>query len=346
MRYCDPASSKAHIRHGCKTGLAAVLAYGTAQLLGFTFGHWAAITAVIVMQTSIADSLQMGWYRLTGTAMGAIIGISVILLFPANTFSYLIALFLSVGFCAYMTRYSGRYRMAAITVCIVTLASYGQPEAVLFGLFRVLEIAVGVICAIAVSLILWPQRLGEVLRERLRGQFAEAGRLYQTMMEAFIDSQKKLAVDMLDSFSAGVAEDSELYRKVTRHERLLYHEDTRTLGLKVEVLGRCTAHLRAMLDALNSTDGQVYEVLMQKELRELAKATVDGMRAVGAGQAPSAPCLEAALELCAMRLTELRSEGVTQHLYLQNMLQFFAFYHGIQYMAWDLLRYAQSVDTA
>lgn len=59
------------------------------------------------------------------------------------------AVFITTGFCAYMTRYDVRYRMAAITVCIVVLASIGEPNRVVFSLYRVLEIGIGVFCAFA-----------------------------------------------------------------------------------------------------------------------------------------------------------------------------------------------------
>lgn len=344
MAYHDPTSTTAHVRHGLKTGIAAVLAYLVTEYCGFKFGYWASISAVIVMQMNVADSLQMGWYRFSGTAVGAIIGVLAILAFPATAPMHVLSLFVSVAFCAYMTRYNARYRMAAITVCIVVLASYGQPQPVLFGLYRVLEIVVGVVSAFLVSVLLWPQRVGEVLRERLRSQFAESARLYEVMLEAFIDSQKVLDPAMLDSFNAGVAEDKTLYHKVASHERLLYHDDIRVLALKVETLRKCATHLRSMLHALNNTEGEGFDVIMKDELRELAEATKEGLRAIGQGEKPSVAHLESALDVCEKRLSQLREEGATLRFYLQKLLQFFAFYHSLQFMAHDLLHYARRVE--
>ncbi|MFV0420877.1 FUSC family protein [Oleidesulfovibrio sp.] len=344
MAYHDPTSTTAHVRHGIKTGIAAVLAYLVTQYWGFKFGYWASISAVIVMQMNVADSLQMGWYRFSGTAVGAVIGVFAILAFPDTTPMHMLSLFTSVSFCAYMTRYNARYRMAAITVCIVVLASYGQPEPVQFGIYRVLEIVVGVCSAFLVSILLWPQRVGEVLRERMRSQFAEAARLYEVMLEAFIDSQKVLDPAMLDNFNAGVAEDKTLYHKVASHERLLYHDDVHVLSLKVDTLRKCASHLRAMLHALNNTEGEGYDVIMKHELRELAEATKDGLQAIGQGRKPSISHLESSLAVCENRLSTLRDEGATKRFYLQKLLQFFAFYHSLQFMAHDLLHYAKQMD--
>ncbi|WP_449242040.1 FUSC family protein, partial [Desulfovibrio sp.] len=222
-------STQAHIHHGVKTGLAAVLAYVAADWLRLPFGYWAAISAVIVMQVSVADSIRMCWYRFSGTAVGAAIAAVAILAFPANRPMTILALFLSVAFCAYMTRYNARYRMAAITTVIVFLASLGQPERLVFGMERVLEIALGVSCAFVVSVALWPQRAGDVLRERLRRQFTALADLYGDVLDAFLNRQSMLSLDPLERLERDVAADRGLLKSVRHHERLLYRDDTAAL---------------------------------------------------------------------------------------------------------------------
>ena len=147
MAFIDPDSHPAMLRHGLKTGTAAVLAFGLASLFNLKYGYWAALSAVIVMQVYVADSVQMCLYRFSGTAVGALIGMAAISVFPATQAMTVLALFLSVAFCAYMTRYNARYRMAAITVCIVILASLDQEDRLVFGLLRVAEIGIGVAAA-------------------------------------------------------------------------------------------------------------------------------------------------------------------------------------------------------
>jgi len=76
MAFIDPDSHPAMLRHGLKTGIAAVLAYGLACLFHLKYGYWAALSAVIVMQVYVADSVQMCLYRFSGTAVGAVIGMA------------------------------------------------------------------------------------------------------------------------------------------------------------------------------------------------------------------------------------------------------------------------------
>lgn len=341
MSIIDPQSKTAHLRHGLKTGLAAVLAYTAAELMSLKFGYWAALSAVIVMQVNVADSIRMCWYRFTGTAVGAAIGITSIMVFPDTPYMTMLALFLSVAFCSYMTKYNERYRMAAITTSIVLLASLGEPGRVEFGLFRVVEISIGVVSAFLTSVLIWPLRAGEALKKSLCSQFEECARLYETIMESFLELQSELDPDMLESFDHNVARSRELYKKVLRHESLIYYEDTELLGMKVRTLEKCVTHLRAMLHALNNVQGEGCDIIMKDELRKLSRDTTDAMKAISSASLPDEQSLSHSLRTSQIKLKELRDEGATKRFYLQKMIQFFAFYHSAQFMCKDLLFYTR-----
>jgi len=340
MAFIDPDSHQAMIRHGLKTGIAAVLAYGAARLFDLEFGYWAALSAVIVMQFYVADSVQMCLYRFTGTAVGALIGMAAISVFPATQAMTVLALFLSVAFCAYMTRYNARYRMAAITVCIVILASLDQEDRLVFGLLRVAEIGIGVAAAFAVSVALWPVRAGSALKARLMERFTECARSYETIVESFLALQTGLDPHLLAGLNADILKDRDLFRKVLHHERRMYREDTDLLDLRIRTLETCCAHLETMLRALNSEQDRGYEILMAPELRQLSAVTVNGMRAIAAGGVPDPSALSQALENAETRLRELRNEGATKRFHLQKLVQFFAFYHSAHAMGHDILLYS------
>ncbi len=133
--------------HGLKTALAAVLAYATTMLLNLEFGHWAVISTVIVMQIYVADSIEMCLYRLSGTTVGAILGVLVLFVTPPNSIFIGVALFMTIGICSFLTRYKTRYRMAAITVVIIVMTGIDVENIFIFGLFRVFEIAIGILCS-------------------------------------------------------------------------------------------------------------------------------------------------------------------------------------------------------
>jgi hypothetical protein len=67
-------SIKRRLVYPLRTAVAAVLAVLAAHLVGLREVHWAAISAVIVVQSDFGASLLISWHRLVGTALGAGVG--------------------------------------------------------------------------------------------------------------------------------------------------------------------------------------------------------------------------------------------------------------------------------
>lgn len=330
--------TRAHLRHGIKTGTAALLAHGLTQALGLPMGFWAVLSAVIVMQVHLADSIRLCLERFQGTALGAVIGLAALALLMGTAAPLWLGLFLSVAFCAYMTRYDERYRMAAITVVVVLLGAQGEEHPMLFGLYRVLEIGVGVLCAFAVSVLLWPRRAGTALKEHLERQFLQCAERFAALAEAFLSKQQPLPDDFLTSLDEAVGQNRQLLHKAMQHERLLYDKNLPHLTAQVELLERCLEHMHAMLGAVNTALGEGFALIMEQELRELAVACARLLRELGAGQLPEEAPLRQALEQVEQRLQELRESGVTKRFHLRKMLQVMAFINSLEAFTEDLLR--------
>ncbi len=321
-------TTQAHLRHGFKTGLAAVLAWAITWLAGLPYGFWAVVTAVVVMQINVADSIRLCTYRLTGTALGAVIGIAAILAFPETQAFTIIGLFLSVGFCAYMTRYNQRFHMAAITVTIVFLSGVGEEGRVAFALYRVLEIIIGIACAFGVSILLWPVRAGETLSRRLAGQLERSAEASTAIMEAFLAGQRRLDKRFLDELGRDVAGNREIYLKVLKHERIFYNFGLEELSARVELASRILQNLRGMLNILNDVNEmnqEGEEIIMAPELRDLARATADAMRYTARGEFVDRELLGRTLRQVEERFKELRGQGVTRRFSLPKLLQVFSF---------------------
>ncbi|WP_161788427.1 FUSC family protein [Desulfonatronum thiodismutans] len=331
--------SPEHLRHGLKTGLAAVLAYAVVHAFRLEYGFWGVLSAVIVMQVNVADSLRMCWYRLTGTVMGAAIGILTLLALPGPGWPMALGLFLSVGFCAYMTRYNPRFMMAAITVVIIVVAGSEEEHRILFGLHRILEIGIGVGSAFLVTVLIWPRRAGSTLREQLRTQFAEAARCHEILVEAFLSKQTTVDPSLLANLCAASRQARELLTKALRHERLVSSEDLDTLSRRVTALENCVEQMRTMLRVLNDVDeGEGYDIIMAAQVRNLAQAAGDVMVAIGEGRKVVLNDLKKAVESFEARLEELRAAGVTKRFNLHKLLQVFSFLHAMESMAKGLLK--------
>jgi Fusaric acid resistance protein family len=67
-------SLKQRLVYPLRTTIAAVLALLVAHVVGLREVYWAAVSAIIVVQSDFGSSLLISWQRLAGTAIGAAIG--------------------------------------------------------------------------------------------------------------------------------------------------------------------------------------------------------------------------------------------------------------------------------
>lgn len=324
--------SSGHIRHGIKVGLASVLAYYVTGLMNLPYGFWAVITTVIVMQMHVADSIHMCLYRFTGTAIGAIIGIIAIMIFPPTPIYTLIGIFLTTGLCAYLTRYNARFRMAAITVAIVFLTSFGAEDRVLYTLMRVVEIGIGVLCAFAVSMVVWPHRVSATLRDRLAAQYEELADHYMLLMGNFVERQKKADPDIFFDLNGEAQKNREMFHKVYVMERRFFRDDVKLLSLQVTVLNSVLERLQSLPMLLNEVEGDGFDIIMAPELMELTRATTEALRAIGSGSAHDTHRLAAAVSRIEERFTELRRQRVTERFKVRRFFQVLSFINASQHL--------------
>lgn len=321
-----------HTRHGIKVGLASLLAYYVSGQLQLPYAFWAVITTVIVMQMHVADSIHMCLYRFTGTAIGAVIGICAILIFPPTPMYTLLGIFVATGVCAYLTRYNERFRMAAITVAIVYLTSLGADDRIQYTLLRVAEIGIGVLCAFVVSVAIWPRRTGSALRERLQGQYDELATHYTQLMGNFLSRQQKADPDLFFDLVSEAQKNREMFHKVFAMERRFFKDDVRLLSLQVSVFNSALERLQAMPILLNEVEGVGFDIILAPELNELTQATTEALRGIGQGIPQDSRRLANAVVAIETRFAELRDQGVTGRFEARRLFQVLSFINAAQHL--------------
>lgn len=146
-----PAQSR---RQALRLLSACALAFGAAGLLGIPEGYWSLITAIVVMQPDLSHTFTAGRDRIIATAVGAIVGIILIALRQQGLSTLpLFAAGLLPLVC--LTAALPSMRMAGVTLVVVFLIpSEGDPYS--RPLYRVLEILIGALACIAVSMLIFP----------------------------------------------------------------------------------------------------------------------------------------------------------------------------------------------
>lgn len=145
---------RADVVHAVRTTIAAVISLEIASLLKLPEAYWAAITTLIVMQSTLGAALTISEHRFAGTALGAGLGALVATYFAPSVVWFAAGVFLLGIICSALGLDKAAYRFAGITLAIVMLVNRVKPAWVI-AVHRFVEVSVG----IAVGLILtalWP----------------------------------------------------------------------------------------------------------------------------------------------------------------------------------------------
>src|SRR5208283_4533709 len=140
--------------------LSSLVAFVVASALELPQGYWAVLTALIVTQTSVGQSLKAALDRFAGSVCGAVYGGSVDLLVQhGHTWSMSLALIIAVWPLGVLAAIESTFRVAPITAIIVLLSTTSLTLGpVSYAVDRVLEIALGCGVGMIVSILIAPAR--------------------------------------------------------------------------------------------------------------------------------------------------------------------------------------------
>lgn len=142
------------VSHVARTATIAVVSFLIAKLFRLPEAYWAAITALIVLQSPITAASTSAQY-FAGTAIGATVGGWAGTYLPGNMVAFGMCVLLIGLFLASLRIERSAYRYAVITLAIVMLIPARNGWSV--ALHRFLEVSVGIAVGLAISAV-WPER--------------------------------------------------------------------------------------------------------------------------------------------------------------------------------------------
>lgn len=148
--------NRRNLEHAARTAMAATLSLVVARLFRLPEAYWAAITTLIVTQSTLGAALTISSQRFIGTAVGAILGGLLASYFPPNVLIFAVGVFVAGVICTALGLERNAYRYAGITVAIVMLVVRNEPAWVIAA-HRFAEISIGIVVGLIVTAI-WPER--------------------------------------------------------------------------------------------------------------------------------------------------------------------------------------------
>lgn len=180
-----------------KTALAATLCWWLALRFGLHDGYWGAISSIIVLQSNFGSTITASRDRILGTLIGAMLGFGFSLV-GALPWNYILAVFAAMVICG-LLGFRSSSRLAGVTITIVMLVQSSSHKVI--ALDRVLQVMLGILVALAVSTLVFPDRARVALREGLAQEFLVLGAFFEAILKGFrgapVDNLDRLHEDAL-----------------------------------------------------------------------------------------------------------------------------------------------------
>jgi uncharacterized membrane protein YgaE (UPF0421/DUF939 family) len=141
--------------HSVRTAVAAVVSVLAARLFRLPEAYWAAITTLVIAQSSLGAALKVSGQRFVGTALGAVVGGIVATYFGPRVLVFGICVFLLGLICAVVRSDRSAYRFGGVTLAIVMLVPKTAP-AWLIAFHRFAEVSIGIGVALLMA-VAWPE---------------------------------------------------------------------------------------------------------------------------------------------------------------------------------------------
>ena len=189
--------------HAAKTASAAALCWWLALRFGLHDGYWGAISAIIVLQSNFGATISASRDRILGTLIGALLGF-FLSFFWTHPWNYILAVLLAVIICG-LFNLRNSSRLAGVTITIVMLVQNSGPRWKL-AFDRVSEVLLGIVVAILISTLVFPDRARLRLRDGLAQEFLVLSAFFEGLIRGFraapvgnLESLRRDATSILQS---------------------------------------------------------------------------------------------------------------------------------------------------
>ncbi len=301
-------------------------------------GYWAAISAVIVMQSNIGAAIGAAWSRLAGTAIGAFAGALFVVAWGNNAPSFGIAVTLAVLACAFLGLLDS-YRLAGATVAIVMLSgSHDIPW--LVAINRFFEVSLGVIIALLVTVFIWPARARKNLHNGIANAVSNMNSLYRAIIGRY-RGEANVPVAELRASVARILQNNENLQKQTMYEPRLGPERKELLMLLTDHVHRILHALDALGSTAHIKAGSTLNVKFEPELGDLIGRIDEALTRLGneiSAWSFTMPGDELDLAIVSLeeKTAEVRKSRLMTGHEMEEILHYYSLFHALRHLAREM----------
>lgn len=315
-------SRRRQLVHASRITAAGLSAYALVHLFGLSEGLWVMVTAIAVTQSSVGGSLKMALDQALGSLFGAIYATAVVLLVaPEGHLEAVAALILAIAPLAFLSALNPGYRAAPITGVIMLLAGSALGLGPIdLALGRVMEVTLGCLAGMGVSLLIVPARASQSVIETT----ANVAHLLARQLRAIAEQRSDLG-SIARRVRKAMTQLERLVEEAARERRALLTDMP-----DVEPLLRTTGRLRHDVNMLRRAAREAENDVIDEQVTEAFRRAIligaERLERIG-GEADtdsvSDDDLSTAVRTYRQRLQAMRESGATRELSTATLSRLF-----------------------
>jgi len=335
-----------------KTAFAAVLALGIAMALNWERPYWTGITVFITFLPYVGAAFEKSVLRVLGTLFAGFMAYMLTGWFEQDQVMMSLSLFVILGVLSYGAQgkvYPYFFVLGGITLCIIIGSTIVYPELLWhLTLYRTLEVVLGVIVALLVNNLIFPQRASDALRYKVSDVVRETRALLKIACDAYAADQS-LPAD-LDARERQLASRfpalNKLLQSALRDSSRLLHRHHAAEEL-IRELRQCFVAVGTALRAAESDAPKAFQRELQTEFDDYVDSLLVDLDQLASDLQRGEPARRLqrchnARETLQRKVQALRAAGVSYGYPIDDATNFYALMGDLNSLQEAMIRLAQA----
>jgi uncharacterized membrane protein YccC len=323
------------LQQGLKMAIAGMLAFYVALWQGLRNPQWCIFTVVVLTLAQYVGAIaEKSLLRVIGTVAGALLGIWLVGNHGSEPLFMMGGCFL-IAACGTMmfggNWYPYAFFLTVLTMLVVVNNAMKNPSAAWdTGVARTEEICVGIVASMIVTGVLWPRYARVEYRRSTRSALRDIGRVAIERIRLLLETDSSGGTETeMRKLVASFATRMNTLRLLIRYGQRESEYFRAGLPIRLKLIGEVGACFEAAVSlGQRLPQHSRYRDLVATELRDIHEQLKEEFEDLTTQDktARTNPGLEAAIDRCNRRLADLRDQGATKGIPIQEAMDFSAHY--------------------